>query len=476
MISENILSQLNNNSGIAVSENNKEWTYKEFLQYTIFARDYFTNSQIEKVMFCLPQGFYAYALTVGAYLSNTIFCPINLNLPKERKEYYMEIFEPSLIISVENDLGSITPETFFQKTTHSDIDIDTSRKHLTIGAYVIFTSGSTGFPKGVLISRKGLENFLSWSTKTYNVQKNDIWGQFSNLGFDLSICDIFTAIICGATIVPIASYRDKLFPGDVIRRKKITFWHSVPSVIDIINKAGHLTKENFRHLKTMSFCGEKLYSSQLEMIFNANPTITVYNTYGPTETTIFCTQIQLTIENYKSFSKNSVCLGHPIEGYEISLSNPRNGIGEILIISEYIGIGYLRELNSVNTSYNTITRNRKKIRVFNTGDLGKFIDGSLYFEGRNDSQIKILGNRIDMSEIDEHLRQYGCVSSVTIFNEEKIISFVICLNSNESDIFDFLRSKLPIYYLPVKIIFCEEFPYNPSGKVDLIKLKDLLKQ
>ena len=465
-----------NNENIAVIEKDRSWTYKEFAKHTLSVCNYLAEKQINKIMVCLPQGFHAYTILWGACLAGVAFCPVTISVPLDRKKYYASLFNPNIIIGNQTD---IFEENIF-KTVESFKNLANDFSKLTLPqnnpealAYVIFTSGSTGRPKGVMITRKGLGNFLAWSTKEYAVKAGDHWGQFSNLGFDLSICDIFTAILNGATLVPFASQMDKMMPGKSIKNNQITLWHSVPSVIDMLNKAGHLNEETLSTVHTMSFCGERLFPAQLDLLFEANPNLTIYNTYGPTECSIFCTFLKLTKENYKQYCDNTVCIGKTFHGYEIDLTDDK----EIVIISDYIAKGYLSSEDEIatptNDAFGTICKNGKTIRAYYTGDYGEIKDENLYFTDRKDAQIKVMGHRIDLSEIDFHLRECGCSANITTFYQNKIISFFIHKSYSEEEIKKYLTEKLPAYYLPNIIIQRQEFRYNTNEKIDV---KELLKE
>lgn len=470
-----ILSQLNNDN-IAVIENNRNWTYSEFATHCLQAYEYLTIHNVKRIMICLPQSFHAYVIIWGAYCAGITFCPVVTSMPLERKKYYSTLFSPDIIVSDSidsiNNIKCISSNILFNKpiSDYKQFVQPTSNKSL---AYVIFTSGSTGLPKGVMIKRKSLDNFLAWSTSEYDVKPGDKWGQFSNLGFDLSICDIFTAILKGAALVPISGPAERLLPGKVIKNKKITFWHSVPSVIDIINKAKHLNFDYLGSLKTMVFCGERLFPSQLELLFAQNPSLTIYNTYGPTETTIICSFVKLTLDNYKQYCHNTVSIGQALPGFMISLSDDMENANEIIITSEYIAAGYINDDDSVNTPFKIIIEDGIRKLTYKTGDFGEIIDGNIYYVSRKDSQIKILGHRVDLSEIDYRLREYGCYANITTYYHGKIISFIIHNKFHHDDILKYLSEYLPMYSLPHIIINVPKFPFNINGKIDL---KELLKK
>ena len=165
-----------------------------------------------------------------------------------------------------------------------------------LSAYVIFTSGSTGAPKGVEISRAALNHYVRWIELSMAPSTDDRWSQHPSIGFDLSVLDVFGALCFGATLVPLTRSADRLLPATAIQRNELTIWNSVPSIIDLMAQADQLDKEHLSSLRLLSYCGEPLYSHQLEDIFAAVPNVNIHQTYGPSEATVSMTLLQLHIK------------------------------------------------------------------------------------------------------------------------------------------------------------------------------------
>ncbi len=461
---------------IAVVDGNRNWTYRQFADHVLRSASFFKTHGIKKLLLDLPQNFHSYALVIGAYISGTTFCPVNSLLTEARKSYFILQFEPDLIISEDRAFESIPelPVVDIQYIFSSGVLCDKSSFNNFSGteiAYVIFTSGSTGLPKGVKVTRASLENFLNWSTNEYGVKTGDKWAQYSNLGFDLCICDIFTVIECIGTLVIFRDLSQKLFPGNHIKVQQIKFWQSVPTVLDFLFERNHITHEILGQVKVMTFCGEPLYPHQLKLLFEANKDLIVYNTYGPTEGTIFCTFSKLTIDNYKDYCGKTVSIGNPIPGYKIRLDNIEKSIGEIVILSNYVSAGYLNEIN-LNKSFSNENYQGELVSTYHTGDFGYYHDGHLYFAQRKDAQIKIMGHRIDLSEIDYYIREFGYKTCVTVYRQKKIISFIKSDSMEEKKLRKYLRVKLPSYYSPNLIINTDTFPYSENLKINIQELSN----
>lgn len=468
----------NNPKSLAVVDRKSSINYEDLLGLAL--RYTHTVSNIEKhsrVAIVLPQSIDAYASMMGVLMAGGYYCPINISLPVYRKKQILDIFSPDLIICSEEELEGlelantnkvITPKTLTNKTGKISED------HHEL-AYVIFTSGSTGIPKGVMIRRDAISHFLNWSIEEYHVTKGDIWGQFSNLGFDLSVVDIFTCLGGGGTLVPISSPKDRLMPAMAIRDFQITIWHSVPSVIDFINKAKQLTYENLKSLRLASFCGEPLMPQAIEMLFEILPKLRIFNTYGPTETTVFCTFIELSKNSYENFCDSTISIGNPIAGWNIDLIGGETKMeGEIVIWGDYIGAGYWKNDAETQARYRAFIKNNQSHPAFYTGDWAEKVGENLYFRSRIDRQVKIHGHRIELGEIDYYIREFGVPNCCSVIKEDRIYSFIERTDVDKKQLREYLAEKIPQYALPYDFIDIDLLPRNQNDKIDVKQLVAML--
>jgi D-alanine--poly(phosphoribitol) ligase subunit 1 len=479
----NLLNKLSS-SEIAVIDHEKRWTYQEFAQHVFSLKRFLCEKHIERVAFRLTQGFRAYVIEWASYLAGTAFCPIDPTDPLPRTQHILNTFLPNLVIAdrCESELrgkyGAVTYDDIIDLMEPASIDTNPSNSVSGGIAYVIFTSGTTGMPKGVIIKRKALENFLDWSTREFNVTPSDKWAQYSSIGFDLSICDIFTAVLGGASLVSFSNPSDKLLPGPRIREHQITVWHSVPTIIDLLSKANQLTHEYLGSLRLMSFCGEKMFPSQLKSLFPANPNVLVLNTYGPTEGTVFCTFQELRAEDYTQYCDSSVSIGSPIPGYELIISDQENNKGELVLKSEFVAAGYLDSGGDGPVGgFGTIRDADSEHEIYATGDyVHRDENGNLYFDARRDSQVKILGNRVDLNEIDFHLRNLGCTQVKTVYFDKRIVSFVVNDRRSPESLLKELGQLVPKSCIPRQLLVYDSLPLNRNGKVNTnMLIKDIHK-
>ena len=465
-------------SRCAVQEKDAAYTYRQLGAAVRFFRAYLVRSGVRRIMLCLPQSFQAYALILSAYLARVTYCPVDPDAPPYRKRYFVDVYRPDLIVTnSKTDFPDDLPAPVIRLDAFCQDKLELPEPPAPQAAqrgseenppaYVIFTSGSTGMPKGVSVSRAVLRNFVSFGLEEYGVTPADVWGQFSKLSFDLSVFDIFVAVAAGARLIPIASRGAKLLPARMIEKYGITYWHSVPSVMELI--AFDRCGGQLNTLRIMNFAGEPLYPEIVKKLFAVNPTITIYNVFGHTETT-FAMYQKLTAADYARYADSTMSIGRPIPNYDVFLHNERDGIGEI-VITGLIADGYIGE--TAHTAFRTILHNGVGERAFFSGDYAYSRRGNLYFWGRTDSQIKLRGNRIDLNEIDNAFRVLG-FRSATIYHQDAIVSFLLGDENAPARIREGLLTILPEYSIPQKIVPVDTIPYNTNGKIDRGALFQLL--
>jgi len=427
-----------------------------------------------RVLIYLPKSAEAYCSMFGVLMAGGYYSPINMDAPKHK---HVEIFRqliPDVVISTK-DLVNALPIAE-SKTSFVDVEALPDTKliePLSVHqlAYIFFTSGSTGKPKGVMIPRAGLAHYVEWAIRAMNVSSQDRWSQHPNIGFDLSVLDIFGALCGGATLFPLTSKKDKLLPAAFIKRNKLTIWNSVPSVIDLMTRARQVSEENFDSLRLMTFCGEPLFLRHLEAIFSAKNNMIVHNTYGPTEATVSCTVIELTRQNYRSLCHSSAPLGKPIPGMEMILLGDSKAEGEIVLVGAQLAIGYWHDRDTTDKSF--FMQNTER-RAYRTGDWATIKQGEYYFSGRTDHQVKIRGNRVELDEIDAAIHRLGYGDSCTIYTGEQLHCFIEA--SQLPSIFEFrerLSSVLPEYAIPQHLHTIDKLPLNANDKIDRKRLAEL---
>ena len=464
---------------IAVIDGDRKISYADFFNLVnSISNKLLSENSNPKVVFDLKQGVEAYALIVAVLNVEGIYCPLNPDAPIERKMQIINEFKPDFVIVETEDkisefssVNTVTIEELFREKNISEIDKNYDSESII---YVIYTSGTTGVPKGVMICRKALNKFLEWSIPTYGASEKDIWGQFSFLSFDLSIVDIFTCLCSGATLLAMNDVpAKKNRPAGIIEKYKITVWHSIPSAVEFMMVNEKTRVYDFSSLRVMSFCGEPLRKHQVEFLFKKKIGLIIFNTYGPTEGTLFCTWQELKSDNYLDFCDFTMSIGTALPGWNLMLNPVENFADkEIIIYGDYIGKGYLG--NVTDTKFKKVEIDNNSLDCFETGDLVNEKNGNLYFSCRKDRQIKIKGFRVELDEIDFRINEFLNRTSVTVVKKDSLYSFIESEELiNDVEVRDYLKKKLEAFKIPNKFYSIREIPRSANQKVDsnaLIKL------
>jgi D-alanine--poly(phosphoribitol) ligase subunit 1 len=464
---------------IAVIDGERKISYAEFANLVnIISNKLLSITHNPRVVFDLQQGIEAYALIIAVLYVGGCYCPLSRSAPIERKNQIVNEFKPDfyIVASIAESLGIehsniLTISEVLKEKNNSLIEINYDGESII---YVIYTSGTTGIPKGVMICRKALNKFLEWSIPTYGAGQGDIWGQFSFLSFDLSIVDIFTCLCSGATLFAMNDIpAKKNRPAGIIEKEKITIWHSIPSAVEFMTVNERSKNYDFSALRLMSFCGEPLRKHQVEFLFKKKYDLTIFNTYGPTEGTLFCTWQQLRSDNYLDFCDFTMSIGKPIPGWNLKLQNFEDySEKEIIIYGEYISRGYLG--HAQDSKFIQMQIPGEIVNGFETGDLVTEKNGNLYFSCRKDRQVKIKGFRVELEEIDFRINEYLNKTSVTVVKKDTLYSFIESEQKiDEAGLREFLKLKLEPYKIPNSFYVIKEIPRSQNQKVDnssLIKL------
>jgi amino acid adenylation domain-containing protein len=353
-------------------------------------------------------------------------------------------------------------------------------------AYLLFTSGSTGTPKGVAVRHANVRAFLDSVADRYDFTANDRFSQTFSLTFDLSVFDLFVAWQHGACVC-CPSEKDLLNPADFIRRSEITVWFSVPSIALFMRRLRALKAQSFPTLRWSLFCGEALPAEVARDWSVSAPNSVVENLYGPTEATIACTAYRW--DNGRSPEESElgiVPVGHPlgemstlVTGEDFREVRPGD-VGELLLSGPQVVEGYWRDEEATARAFVSVDGRS----YYRTGDRVRRPagDGPLRYLGRLDNQIKVLGHRVELGEVEAAVREETGVDAVVAVGWPRssagaagIAAFVADTRVDVADLRSRLARRLPSYMVPREVRLLPALPLNVNGKWDraaLIRLLD----
>ncbi|MBY4798151.1 D-alanine--poly(phosphoribitol) ligase subunit DltA [Collinsella sp. AGMB00827] len=355
--------------------------------------------------------------------------------------------------------------------------------------YILFTSGSTGAPKGVEVTAQCVDNFAAWDIELADAKGTPpTYLDQPPFSFDLSVFELAGALAQGGTLVSIdhETQADMARLMAALAASEIDIWVSTPSFADFCLSAEEFSDTLLPKLKLFLFCGETLPRRTVLRLQERFGSARIVNTYGPTESTVAVSAVEIT-EEMASLDK-PLPVGLPRAGTRLRIVDEDGNdldagtCGEVIIEGDTVARGYRGRPDVTRRSFGVALMDGKQVRTYRTGDEG-FLDeaGMLHYRGRLDLQVKLNGFRIELGEIEEALRRLSGVDAAAVvapMREGKVshlVAHVVYTGDrvpNESDfrlglrLKEALKASLPHYMIPRRIVICPALPMTGNGKVD----------
>lgn len=347
--------------------------------------------------------------------------------------------------------------------------------------YMIYTSGSTGVPKAVAVSVGAVFQLFQAMDVRYALSGDDRVAETSPISGDISVYNMFSTWRVGASL-HIIPESQVMAPAKFIQAHQITAWYSVPSIAALMHRMGLLRPGAFPSLRQTLFCGEPLLAKTASAWQTAAPNSTVTNMYGPTEAAVMCLG-----EDYGpscALTQDWIAIGRPYPGMKAAVASPdlqwvTDGTrGELLLSGPQLALGYVDNEEKTKTSFVLIDGER----WYRTGDLAqRDRNGVFHFLGRIDHQVKVLGYRVELGEVEFHLREVtGCNSVAAVAWPQEggsasgIVAFLGGYTGTTSEIRTAMQKTLPNHMVPTRFRVLPELPLNANGKIDRKQLLELL--
>jgi len=316
-------------------------------------------------------------------------------------------------------------------------------------AYVIFTSGSSGTPKGVMIDHRAAMNTIVHLNRQFGVGEDDSVLAVSNLAFDLSVYDIFGLLAVGGTIViPDADRsRDPGHWADLIRQRSVTLWDSAPPLMGLLVDAAEPGSADLPSLRLVLLSGDWIPVQLPDRVRRLAPGARVVSLGGATEGSIW--SIHYPVEEVDP-SWDSIPYGKALPNQHMYVLNKRLQpcpdlvTGDIHIGGAGVALGYWKDPERTRRQF---LESPAGERLYATGDLGRFRrDGNIEFLGREDSQVKLRGYRVELGEIAACLQSHPEVreAAVQLVKEEgrgSLTAYVVAEGAGSGRLFE--RTEVP---------------------------------
>lgn len=454
----------------AIIEEAETLTYAQLdrLANRIMAK--FHDRRLPVIGIVMSHGTEQIAAMLAVLKSGAAYVPVEPSLPQERIDYMMHEAGVQLVLT----------DRFCRHLPESADDLP-DRSVPDGLAYILYTSGTSGRPKGVEIENHSVVNYAEAFETEFKTGPGDIMLQYSVCSFDIFVEEVFTTLLNGAAIaIPTPAIRNGSIDGlmKFIERHDVTIIDGFPYLLAELNKLPTLPQS----VNLLISGGDVIRGSYITNL--RKPGIRIYNTYGPSETTVCSNYFRA--DNAEPLDDGTFPIGKAVKGVEVRILDKnlkpvaKGAVGEICIFGEGVGRGYLgnppEQRNFVTLPDGT--------RMYRSGDLGyELPDGNLAFLHRRDEQVMILGKRVEPEEVENVLNscpgvERGIVRAFLDDNGLHYLTayFVAKDKPTLHDIRSHMASELVDFMIPEFFVRVPSIPLTDRGKVDTDALPVVIKE
>lgn len=470
---------------VAVVAGEYRLSYRELKELSSRMALYFQRKGVQPGSFigvCMPRQVELPAVLLGVMKAGAAYVPMDHYLPSDRLMYMLEDSGAAFIVTtpeIQRHAGFPQEKVIYlddlanadNGTGYTKIPVDKNTL-----SYILYTSGSTGRPKAVAARQSSLVSLLVNTAPVMGINRDTPFLAITTISFDASVLELVSPLITGATL-HLATREQSIDPAwmdPYIESRDIRFIFATPATLELMLNSGWQGKKNLSIIAG----GEALRTELTDKLLRTNKSI--WNIYGPTETTIFSTYICLDAHGSASARNGVISIGGLVPNTRVYILDPNGqrcpvGVkGELLIAGEGVSAGYHNRAELTAEKY--IPSPDGNGMAYRTGD-GVLIgpDRLFYFMHRLDHQVKIRGFRIELGEIEMVIDRFpGVVQNAVVVREDRpgqkmLAAYLVMEEGRELDIRairDFLGEKLPEYMVPPAFVQMKEFPRTASGKID----------
>ncbi|XP_054013397.1 beta-alanyl-bioamine nonribosomal peptide synthetase ebony [Hylaeus anthracinus] len=450
------------------------------------------NASQTLVAVCMKPSHQLPVILLAIVKAGMAYLPLDPEFPMSRVKHVLQEARPFMVLieeeadsSIYENAITVTYDQLLDRSrdeSKDDLELQGDPEQLAI---VLYTSGSTGVPKGVLLPHATVLNRLRWQWRELPYATNETHCVFkTSLTFVDSVSEIWGPLLQGRTLVVIPKHTTKNPERFVheLDKHKIQRLVLVPSLLHSMLMYLSLRDKNnvLGSLKLWVCSGETLPVSLAEQFFATfrDGDKILANFYGSTEIMGDVTYHLLTNRNQLQMAEK-VPIGKPLDNCIVYIANkdmrlvPQGDVGELIVAGRNLAAGYIRDNDSRKFLVNPHAIDPEYSKIYRTGDYARISKGVVIYEGRVDSQIKVRGHRVDLTEVEKAVSKAPDVNEVVVLCykpgelSQTLIAFVTTTNGSTcpEKIETFLQATIPLYMMP-RIIIVDNIPLLTNGKTD----------
>ncbi|MBO0131649.1 amino acid adenylation domain-containing protein [Agrobacterium burrii] len=445
------------------------------------------------VAVCLPRSPEHTAITLAAALTGAIWVPVDASSPEDRLCYLLTNCRPAIIVarSVPQGFEAVDPEVLLATPAQAGTPVALAElgalSRSEEPAYYLYTSGTTGKPKCVVLSNRATANVIGSTLAEWAVTEKDVFISVTPLHHDMSVFDVFGALVAGATLVlpEPGEEKDAVRWNELVAEHGVTLWCSVPAILEMLLSCRR--GDQLASLRLVAQGGDYIKPAIIEELRRLKPDLRLISLGGPTETTIWSIWHEIVAEDVAA-----IPYGHPLPANRYFILNdqgqhcPAGVVGRIHTVGVNVAIGYLEDGAITQTDFVTVDDPEgKPVRAFRTGDRGRYRpDGKIMFASRVNGYVKVRGVRVSLPDVENELIRHPAIQRVLVVDygvEQKGeaaigVLYVTApgLELSSADLRNFARSHLPESHVPGRLLKVDDLPLSANGKPDRRRARELL--
>ena len=483
---------------IAVKDINEELTYKQLLSraYTLSKKiNEIIDGKNNLVLIVTTKSVESVLSIWGVVCSGNFYVCVDSKVPEDRFNMIINKVKPAMIIYMDDNsqqkLNSNISSLTMKDVTDELIDYEIIRKTLNKKhiidvdpLYMVFTSGSTGEPKAIVKNHQSIIAFAESFVSEFELSsdRHEIFGNQASFDFDVSAKDIFISVFIGATLCLIPN-RCFLVPSKLatfLQENEISILIWATSALKYVKKYNCFKNIKPSSISKVFFSGESMPVQCIDYWRENLPETTFVNLYAPSEVTGNCLFYVVSDD----ISEGILPLDSMFNNIDVLIIGDDNKMvndgekGEIYVRGCFLSKGYYKDMKKTMKGFvqNPIHNDYSDI-VYKTGDYVVKKGDKLYFAGRVDNQIKHMGHRIELEEIESNCYAVSKNESLCVIYDNENEKIVLLTDSENyigyDELVSYLKLKIPKYMIPHEILYIKELPLNSRGKIDRITAKSM---